>query len=170
MPSERLTASGQILGITIGSVLLPPLAEAANFVTSVIKPVRMLADEFPGVTKAVMMGGIALVGLKVSALAGGYAATVFSDGWQIAKGIFNALRPSVIATAVAQKYHAAVSMACAAKTKVVTAAQWLWNAALTANPIGPLSSWGSPRWGPVLSGPTTNLMDSVRLWTKHGKV
>ena len=133
---ERLTASGQILGITIGSVLLPPLAEAANFVTSVIKPVRMLADEFPGVTKAVMMGGIALVGLKVSALAGGYAATVFSDGWQIAKGIFNALRPSVIATAVAQKYQAAVSLACAAKTKVVTAAQWLWNAALTANPIG----------------------------------
>nr|WP_294510522.1 phage tail tape measure protein [uncultured Bilophila sp.] len=119
---DRLTASGQILGITIGSVLLPPLADAANFATSVIKPVRMLTGEFPGATKAVMMGGIALVGLKVSALAGGYAATVFSDGWQIAKGIFNALRPSVIATAVAQKYHAAVSMACAAKTKVFTAA------------------------------------------------
>ena len=50
----------------------------------------------------VMFVGIALVGLKVSALAGGYAATILSDGWQIAKGIFAALRPSVIAATVAQ--------------------------------------------------------------------
>ena len=83
-----------------------------------------------------MFVGIALVGLKVSALAGGYAATILSDGWQIAKGIFAALRPSVIAATVAQKAHAAVALASAAKIKIITAAQWLWNAALTANPIG----------------------------------
>lgn len=72
---DRLAASGQILAITIGSVLLPPLASAAEHVTSVIKPVRALAEAFPGVTRGVMFVGIALVGLKVSALAGGYAAT-----------------------------------------------------------------------------------------------
>ena len=133
---DRLAASGQILAITIGSVLLPPLASAAEFATSVIKPVRALAEAFPGVTRGVMFVGIALVGLKVSALAGGYAATILSDGWQIAKGIFAALRPSVIAATVAQKAHAAVALASAAKIKIITAAQWLWNAALTANPIG----------------------------------
>ena len=133
---DRLAASGQILAITVGSVLLPPLASAAEHVTSVIKPVRALAEAFPGVTRGVMFVGIALVGLKVSALAGGYAATILSDGWQIAKGIFAALRPSVIAATVAQKAHAAVALASAAKIKIITAAQWLWNAALTANPIG----------------------------------
>lgn len=119
---DRLAASGQILAITIGSVLLPPLASAAEFATSVIKPVRALAEAFPGVTRGVMFVGIALVGLKVSALAGGYAATVLSDGWQIAKSIFAALRPSVIAATVAQKAHAAVALASAAKTRVFTAA------------------------------------------------
>ena len=119
---DRLAASGQILAITIGSVLLPPLASAAEHVTSVIKPVRALAEAFPGVTRGVMFVGIALVGLKVSALAGGYAATILSDGWQIAKGIFAALRPSVIAATVAQKAHAAVALASAAKTRVFTAA------------------------------------------------
>ena len=119
---DRLAASGQILAITIGSVLLPPLASAAEFATSVIKPVRALAEAFPSVTRGVMFVGIALVGLKVSALAGGYAATILSDGWQIAKGIFAALRPSVIAATVAQKAHAAVALASAAKTRVFTAA------------------------------------------------
>ena len=119
---DRLAASGQILAITIGSVLLPPLASAAEHVTSVIKPVRALAEAFPGVTRGVMVVGIALVGLKVSALAGGYAATILSDGWQIAKGIFATLRPSVIAATVAQKAHAAVALASAAKTRVFTAA------------------------------------------------
>lgn len=119
---DRLAASGQILAITIGSVLLPPLASAAEFATSVIKPVRALAEAFPGVTRGVMFVGIALVGLKVSALAGGYAATILSDGWQIAKGIFAALRPSVIAATVAQKAHAAIALASAAKTRVFTAA------------------------------------------------
>ncbi|WP_302293897.1 phage tail tape measure protein [Bilophila wadsworthia] len=119
---DRLAASGQILAITIGSVLLPPLASAVEFATSVIKPVRALAEAFPGVTRGVMFVGIALVGLKVSALAGGYAATILSDGWQIAKGIFAVLRPSVIAATVAQKAHAAVALASAAKTRVFTAA------------------------------------------------
>ncbi|WP_337748482.1 phage tail tape measure protein [Bilophila wadsworthia] len=119
---DRLAASGQILAITVGSVLLPPLASAAEHVTSVIKPVRALAEAFPGVTRGVMFVGIALVGLKVSALAGGYAATILSDGWQIAKGIFATLRPSVIAATVAQKAHAAVALASAAKTRVFTAA------------------------------------------------
>ncbi len=119
---DRLAASGQILAITVGSVLLPPLASAAEHVTSVIKPVRALAEAFPGVTRGVMFVGIALVGLKVSALAGGYAATILSDGWQIAKGIFAALRPSVIAATVAQKAHAAIALASAAKTRVFTAA------------------------------------------------
>ena len=119
---DRLAASGQILAITVGSVLLPPLASAAEHATSVIKPVRALAEAFPGVTRGIMFVGIALVGLKVSALAGGYAATVLSDGWQIAKGIFATLRPSVIAATVAQKAHAAVALASAAKTRVFTAA------------------------------------------------
>lgn len=133
---DRLSASGEILAITIGSVLLPPLADMADLTASVIKPVCALVEAYPDLTQFVMLAGISLVGFKMSMAASGYAMTLLSDGVQFTKDIFAALRPSVIAATAAQKAQAAVALASAAKIRVITAAQWLWNAALTANPIG----------------------------------
>lgn len=133
---DRLSASGEILAITIGGVLLPPLADMADMAASVIKPVCALIETYPDLTQFVMLAGISLIGLKMSMAASGYAMTLLSDGVQFTKDIFAALRPSTIAATAAQKAHAAVALTSAAKIRVITAAQWLWNAALTANPIG----------------------------------
>lgn len=140
---DRLKTSAGILGITVGSVLLPPLATAANIAASVVKPMTSLAECFPNVTKAVMMTAIALVSLKVGALGGMYAATILSDGWTIARGILNFFRPSVMLTNVTLLRHKAAAIAAAAGTrlmaagaKVAAAGQWVLNAALSANPVG----------------------------------
>ncbi|WP_165174625.1 phage tail tape measure protein [Desulfovibrio sp. ZJ369] len=140
---DRLKSSVGILGITVGSVLLPPLATAANTAVAVVKPITALAERFPLVTKAVMFTGIALVGLKVGALAGVYAATMISDGWTIARGALHSFRPSVIATNTALAWHRTVAVAAAAGTKIMAvgakmaaAGTWLLNAALSNNPIG----------------------------------
>lgn len=92
---DRLKTSTGILGITVGSVLLPPLATAANTAVAVVKPITALADRFPLVTKVVMMTGIALVGLKVGALGGMYAATMLSDGWMIARSALGMVIPGM---------------------------------------------------------------------------
>ena len=139
---DRLKSSAGILGITIGSVLLPPLATAANAAVAVIRPITSLAGRFPLITKVVMMTAIALVALKVGALGGMYAATMLSDGWTIARGILHNLRFSVMLTNVALARQKAVSLATAAAHKIMAAGSklaaagaWLLNAALSNNPI-----------------------------------
>jgi len=112
---DRLAASGQILAITVGSVLLPPLASAAEHATSVIKPVRALAEAFPGVTRGIMFVGIALVGLKVSALASAAKTRVFTAALVVQKG---------------------VSAALAGGTALLTGAVRLLGLAFASNPIG----------------------------------
>lgn len=92
---DRLKTSTGILGITVGSVLLPPLATAANTAVAVVKPITALADRFPLVTKVVMMTAIALVALKVGALGGMYAATMLSDGWMIARSALGMVIPGM---------------------------------------------------------------------------
>ncbi|WP_300908879.1 phage tail tape measure protein [uncultured Desulfovibrio sp.] len=140
---DRLKTSTGVLGITVGSVLLPPLATAANTAVAVVKPVTALADRFPLVTKVVMMTAIALVALKVGALGGMYAATILSDGWTIARSVLTFFRPSVMLANAALARHKVAAIAAAAGTKIMAvgsrmaaAGQWVLNAALTANPIG----------------------------------
>jgi hypothetical protein len=102
-----------------------------------------LADAHPFLTKAVFGTAAALVTFKVASLAGRYGMTLVSDAVQFGKGAFDFFRPSVMATnmALARQKAAAVGLAAkqwivAGATKAWTAAQWLLNAALTANPIG----------------------------------
>ena len=140
---DRLKASAGVLGITLGSVLLPPLASAADAASTMLKPVTGLAERYPTVTKVVMMTAIALVALKVGALAGMFAATMLSDGWLIARGVLSFFRPSVMMTNAALLRQRTAALAAAAGTRIMgagarmaAAGQWLLNVALTANPIG----------------------------------
>lgn len=132
----RLKSGAQSLGISVGSVLLPPLAAGADAVSYLLTPVIAAAEQFPMLTTAVMGVVTGLVVLKVGAIACGYAGTVLSDGWLIAKGVIAALRPTVIATNAALVWNRGVAIASAVATKTMTVAQWALNAAMTANPIG----------------------------------
>jgi TP901 family phage tail tape measure protein len=147
---DLLKNAASRLGIILGSTALPGITATANAVVGFLEPVAQLAAAFPGVTTAVFGVISGFVSLKLVALGGMYAATLVSDGWNITKGVFNALRPSVLASrfalvshraaslasVAASKAHAVASTMLAAKTGIVTAAQWALNAAMTANPIG----------------------------------
>ncbi|SNS16310.1 phage tail tape measure protein, TP901 family, core region [Humidesulfovibrio mexicanus] len=132
----RLRRGAESLGIGVGSVMLPPLAAGADAVSTLLTPVIAAAEQFPMLTTAVMGVVTGLVVLKVGAIACGYAATILSDGWLIAKGVIAALRPTVIATNAALVWNRGVAIASAVATKTMTVAQWALNAAMTANPIG----------------------------------
>lgn len=133
---DRLKTSTGILGITVGSVLLPPLATAANVSTRVVRPMTVLAERFPLVTKVVMMTAIALAALKVGALGGMYAATILSDGWTIARRALHFLRPSVMWANASLAAHRVYALGAAVATRTLAAGQWLLNAALSNNPVG----------------------------------
>ena len=110
------------LGINIGSILLPGL----NKVLEVINPLLGKVADFANQNKTLIgvIGGVVfgLASLKIASLALGYAWTFVSGGALILQKTYLALRSSAILAAVV--------------TKGWAAAQWLLNAAMTANPIG----------------------------------
>jgi TP901 family phage tail tape measure protein len=78
---KRLGSAMESISITVGNVLLPPLAFLAEKVAVVIGVVDSLAAEFPLLTSVVVGGTAALIGLKVAAIAGGYAFTFLKGAW-----------------------------------------------------------------------------------------
>jgi TP901 family phage tail tape measure protein len=145
------------LAVTLGTVLLPALGDAADKFGAVLSVVSDLAQRYPGLTTVVAFAAVGLVGFKVASLAARFGGTLLLDGVSLLVGAFNFFRPSVLAANASLVWHKALALGSAAAhgvwqgallvgrgamlafagvMKVVTAAQWLWNAALTANPIG----------------------------------
>ena len=152
---DRLKASAGILGITLGSVMLPPLAAVANAASTVLSPVTALAERFPAVTSGVMFAALALVTLKVGALAGTYAATVLSDGWTIAKNVLHVFTPATMRANAALLRQRTSSLAAAAGarimaagTRTAAAGMWLLNAVMSNNPVG----WGVKGVAALIAG------------------
>lgn len=117
-----LRNQGARLGISLGTVLLPGINSLVAPIGAVMDKAAWLAETFPNLTAGVIGvgAGLAVTGLAINA--GAYAFTFYSGAVTRAKIIMAAFRSTTIGTAVA--------------AKVAAAAQWVWNAALSANPIG----------------------------------
>lgn len=124
------------LAITAGGALLPALNDVLASVGHGATVLAAFADAHPQVTTVVMGSVAALAALKVATQAVGFGVTGLSDAWQGIKAVW------AFGTAMCQRatyamiWQRTVSVATAVGTKVMAAAQWALNAALTANPIG----------------------------------
>ncbi len=140
---ELLSGKTTRLAINIGSLLLPALNTVVGALGGGIGAVTGLAEKFPLLTQVIVGAAVGLVALKVVTLAGGFAMTILSDGLVIAGGIMDFFRLSTMRANAALVWQKAVALgtaiqqkALAISTGVVTAAQWLWNAAVSASSIG----------------------------------
>ena len=70
---RRLGSAIESLSITLGSLLLPVVADGAELISHAATAVAQFADAHPILTKVVLGTVAALVALKISALAGGLA-------------------------------------------------------------------------------------------------
>lgn len=140
-----------------GTILLPAINAVTGVLGNCVTAVTDLAGRYPALTTTITFAAAGLAGFKVAMLAARFGSTVFGDGISLLTGAINFFRPSVIAANVSMVWHKATVLATAAAhavwrevlalgrgvmiafsvaTRVVTAAQWLWNAAMMANPIG----------------------------------
>ncbi|MDR2054350.1 MAG: phage tail tape measure protein [Desulfovibrio sp.] len=147
---ELLKNSGARLGITIGSVLLKPIAALAALLQTALDPVISLANSCPVLTGGIMTVAVAFAAAKLAALGGMYAWSILSDGWLVLRGagsrllgvvrilpmLFKAAtyqmlwqRGAAIATSASMRLQAAA-------TWVVTTAQKALNLAMSGSPIG----------------------------------
>ena len=150
------------LGVTIGSVLLPPLAEMAHSVAQVIGKITSWVEKHEGLTKVLVYAASTMLALKIAIAVVGFVigsvlvklahfyvwmvknnvatkiATVSTKAWALAQKGLNVvlgLSGKLLSVGKLIAYNVATK-AVALGTKLWAAAQWLLNAALSANPIG----------------------------------
>lgn len=115
---EQLKGSVETLGISIGSRFTPALQDAVDKVTGWVNGFGELSKT----NQTIILSVIGIVG----ALALTTAAII---------KVVKAIQAIKTAVAIIKAWELATK-ASVIWTKIATAAQWLWNAALTANPIG----------------------------------
>lgn len=150
------------LGVTVGSVLLPPLAELAQSVAKVVGKIADWMGKHEGLTKVLVYATSTMLALKIAIAVVGFAigsvlvklahfyvwmvknniatkiATVSTKAWALAQKGLNVvlgLSGKLLSVGKLIAYNVATK-AVALGTKLWTAAQWLLNTALSANPIG----------------------------------
>lgn len=133
---RRLSSATESIAITIGNALLPTLADAAQKFANIIGVVDGISQQFPTLTKLVVGGTAALIALKVATIAGGFAFTYIKGVWLAGVAVLKTMRVAYMLTTGATIASTNATKAAIVISKAMTAAQWLFNAALTANPIG----------------------------------
>lgn len=113
----------------MGTALVPAFTKGA----SIVADVAGWVSELNGPLKTVV------IGLVVAAAAAGpltYALGGMISGARGAAAAFQWLAAGKAKDTAATVLNKTTTLAASAATKIATAAQWLWNAALSANPIG----------------------------------
>lgn len=140
---ERMMSSVSELGIVLGNVLLPSITSIADGMAGFINDLSIAGEKFPVVTGFIVKTSAALFAFKVVSLVAKFGWTLLSDALIFGKAAFDFFRLSTMRANAALVGHTIASTALAvqqkalaAGTAIATAAQWLWNAAISANPIG----------------------------------
>lgn len=113
-----------------------PLINAALKIVDTFSQMVMTAWKFRGVIIAVVGAMVVWRASMTAIVAGMKLMQAFNIVMAFGKGIMIGYKAAAMGVSVAIKAQGAASTAAAMGMKVATAAQWLWNAALSANPIG----------------------------------
>jgi len=133
----------EALSITLGQQLLPIVNDFIIFITPVINKIGKWAQEHKAITKFILLTAgavgflLAAISLVSFAVAGLTKLTVLWEAsiWlaNFAQGALAVTTGTVTGEILA---NAAATKGVMLATRLATAAQWAWNAALLANPIG----------------------------------
>lgn len=133
----------QDLAITLGNVLIPVINDLLQVINPLIDRFSKWAKENPEtvatITKvAVGVAGLAFAISGISFVIGGMTklfgiAKVVMGAYNVVLGISGALSSTA---SIAIGRSSIALKAYNITTKIITAAQWLWNAAMAANPLG----------------------------------
>ena len=129
--------------VTLGSVFLPAIKETAEIVGGVAGYIDAFSNTFPTLTKYVtgLLGGVLAANVAIFAMR--YAWLSVSLPFQTMMVAYRGYQAWLLTTnglkltsAMLTYRQSAAMLFSAGATNAVTIAQWAWNAALTANPIG----------------------------------
>ncbi len=132
----KLKTSFSDVAISVGNVLIPILKDIVDKITPIIQSVKDWIDEHPGLTKVIVIAAGVLGGLLIVLGSLLLILPQLVAGWKLLKIAISLTTSKVKTSKIALIAQKVAMLAVAVATKIVAAAQWLWNAAISANPIG----------------------------------
>lgn len=149
------------IGINIGNIFLPPLAEGAQKLAEITSKVSDFMEKHPQLANTIAIVGGSILGFIITMNTLKYTYSIVKGGVLDFIGGINKLRNSTILANAASKglalgqsilkgalsgvkwlvavarlgIYKGAMLAASLATKIVTGAQWLLNAAMSANPI-----------------------------------
>lgn len=116
---QRFIGHAHRLGVTVGSVLLPPLNAVMAVVGPIIGTVADLANQFPLATQVIIGTAMGLAALKVGSIAGGYAMTFVKGGALSLSTAYHTLSTALTLANVRMTTFNATSLVTAARTRAL---------------------------------------------------
>lgn len=133
---KRLGSALESIAIVVGSMFLPAIASGADALAWVASGVSSFAETFPLLTTVVVGATMAIVALRIVTI-------VSTWSYLFMKGSLLSVNTAYTAMATLTNLNTlnlirlnAITTFTAARTGVMTAAQWALNVAMNANPIG----------------------------------
>lgn len=132
----RLQSASESVAISIGSTMLPTLAELGDSLANEAAYVSKVASEHPELTEAIIKTSFAVMGMVIAykTIRAIYYSVVAAKAAYVL-----ATNSETLASArstIASGIHKAAMLGGTIATYAAAAAQWALNAAMTANPIG----------------------------------
>ena len=132
----RLQSASESVAISIGSTMLPTLAELGDSLANEAAYVSKVASEHPELTEAIIKTSFAVMGMVIAyktVRAIYYSVVAAKAAYVLAT---NSETLASAKSTIASGIHKAVMLGGTIATYAAAAAQWALNAAMTANPIG----------------------------------
>ncbi len=133
---QRLGSALESIAISVGSLLLPTMTASAELLAKVATSVSGFADQFPLLTTVVVGATVGLIGLRIATIAGAFAYTFMKGAVLSLRTAYLALTSGMVLQKTTLVAMNIIGRTSAVVMGLVTAAQWAWNIAMTANPIG----------------------------------
>lgn len=132
----RLQSASESVAISIGSTMLPTLAELGDSLANEAAYVSKVASEHPELTEAIIKTSFAVTGMVIAyktVRAIYYSVVAAKAAYVLAT---NSETLASAKSTIASGIHKAAMLGGTIATYAAAAAQWALNAAMTANPIG----------------------------------
>ena len=133
---RQLGSAVESVAISFGMALLPTLSATASFLTKFARGVSAFSQRFPVLTQVVGLAVVGLTTLKIAVLGSVFTFSVLASGVTTLVAGYTLFSAKLTLASLAIAKWGVMAKLTTAWTGVATAAQWAWNAALTANPIG----------------------------------
>jgi len=124
------------VGITVGEFLVPKLQKLMEWLMPILAKIQAWIKENPVLTETIMKIAGALAILGPALMVTSQIIKVFTGLLWLWHNVLSLTAIKAIAHSIAMKAFIIQLYAAVIAQKVATAAQWLWNAAMMANPIG----------------------------------